>query len=119
IRMPGIRKKEIIMMLSYLAAAILAVGVSDRDSNEPKWEASYGKALQETRKSETPLLVVLDKPNSEEGRIKPELLGQKSGNKQKAELLRPYRLCHVDVTTDYGKKVAEAFHAKTFPAVAI
>jgi len=28
-------------------------------------------------------------------------------------------LCHVDVTTDYGQKVAKAFNAKEFPHVAI
>ena len=35
------------------------------------------------------------------------------------KLLSPYRLCHVDVTTDYGQKVAKAFKAKEFPHVAI
>ena len=35
------------------------------------------------------------------------------------ELLRPYNLCHVDVSTDYGKKVAEAFKAEDFPYTAI
>jgi hypothetical protein len=33
--------------------------------------------------------------------------------------LQPYTLCHVDVTTDYGKKVASAFRATSFPHVAI
>ena len=33
--------------------------------------------------------------------------------------MKRYRLCHVDVTTKYGKKVAGAFKAKRFPHVAI
>ncbi len=105
-------------MINYLATATMAIGLLAAAPKAPHWEASYGKALQETRDGQDPLLVVLDKPNSKEARIEPALLSEeKAGDSSK--LLRPYRLCHVDVTTDYGQKVAEAFHAKNFPHVAI
>ena len=34
-------------------------------------------------------------------------------------MLEAYQLCHVDVSTKYGKKVAEAFRAKKFPFTVI
>jgi hypothetical protein len=83
------------------------------------WEPSYGKALQATRAGESPLLVVLDKPSSETARLAPELLSEDQVSGKSFELLRPYQLCHVDVTTEYGKKVAKAFNATSFPHVAI
>ena len=36
-----------------------------------------------------------------------------------AAALKPFNVCHVDVSTDYGRKVAEAFHATSFPHTAI
>jgi hypothetical protein len=87
---------------------------------QAEWESSYGKALEATREAEAPLLVVLDKPNSKEARLAPELLNEEEmASKEEAKLLKPYRLCHIDVSTGYGKKVAKAFHATSFPSVAI
>lgn len=105
-------------MICYLTTAILAVGVLAAAPQPQKWEASYGKALKASRTSDAPLLVVLDKPKSDDARLEPELLSDDLASDD-SELLRPYRLCHVDVTTKYGKKVARAFKAKSFPHVAI
>ena len=106
-------------MVSSLAIAILSVGLLAEAPKPPQWEASYGKALQASRDAKSPLLVVLDEPNSEEARLEPELLGQEDVNRGDVKLLRRYRLCHVDVTTKYGRRVARAFRAKRFPHVAI
>src|SRR5262245_14638476 len=106
-------------MMSYIATATLAAGLLATTPTAPAWQASYGKALQATREGNQPLLVVLDKPNSEDARVEPALLSEGSISGKQAEALKPYQLCHVDVTSEYGKKVADAFHAKTFPAVAI
>lgn len=106
-------------MINYLATATMAIGLLAAAPKAPQWEASYGKALEETRSGQDPLLVVLDKPNSEQARIEPALLSEDTASSDNTKLLRPYRLCHVDVTTDYGQKVADAFHAKDFPHVAI
>jgi hypothetical protein len=106
-------------MINYLATATMAIGLLAAAPKAPQWEASYGKALEETRSGQDPLLVVLDKPNSEQARIEPALLSEETTSSDNTKLLRPYRLCHVDVTTDYGQKVADAFHAKDFPHVAI
>lgn len=106
-------------MMSYIATATLAMGLLATTPQAPVWQASYGQALQATRDGNQPLLVVLDKPNSNSGRIAPELLSEGTVSGHSAELLKSYQLCHVDVTTEYGKKVAEAFKAKSFPQIAI
>ena len=106
-------------MMSYIATATLAVGLLATTPQAPQWQASYGKALQATREGDQPLLVVLDKPNSEDARVEPTLLSEGSISGQPVESLKPYQLCHVDVTSEYGKKVADAFHATSFPHVAI
>jgi hypothetical protein len=107
------------MMISSMSIATVAIGLLAASPQRSTWEASYGKALEASRADNSPLLVVLDKPNSEEARVEPALLGGENPSEKHSELLRPYRLCHVDVTTDYGQKVAKAFHAKSFPHVAI
>jgi len=106
-------------MVSSLAIAILSVGLLAGSPQPPQWEASYGKALKATRDEKSPLLVVLDKPDSDEARLGPELLGEDAVRGGETKLLRPYRLCHVDVTTKYGRRVARAFRARRFPHVAI
>jgi hypothetical protein len=113
------RKKEFSMMFSYMTIATLAVSLLAASPKPRLWEASYGKALEASRADQSPLLVVLDKPNSEEARVEPALLDESQPAGKQAELLRPYRLCHVDVTTEYGQKVAKAFQATSFPHVAI
>jgi hypothetical protein len=105
-------------MISIVATAALALGAMMAAPQPLHWEADYGKALKATRSSDAPLLVVLDKPNSRDARFKPALLSS-SGDQKEAKLLKPYRLCHIDVTTKYGRKVAKAFQATSFPHVAI
>src|SRR3954467_10649504 len=106
-------------MINFVATATLAIGVLAAAPKSPQWETSYGKALEETRAGQDPLLVVLDKPNSKEGRLEPALLSEDKATTSSSKLLKPYRLCHVDVTTEYGQKVAKVFKAKEFPHVAI
>jgi hypothetical protein len=106
-------------MLCYLATAALAIGALLAAPEQTKWESSYGKALEATRAADAPLLVVLDKPKSKDARLAPELLNAKKAEGSDGALLKPYQLCHVDVSTAYGKKVAKAFHATTFPQVSI
>jgi hypothetical protein len=107
------------MMVSFVATTTLAISLMAASPKTPQWEVSYGKALEATRAGQDPLLVVLDKPNSEAARVEPALLSEEEPSGDNSKLLSPYRLCHVDVTTDYGKKVAKAFNAKDFPHVAI
>jgi hypothetical protein len=106
-------------MLCYLATASLALSALLAAPQQPQWETSYGKALEASRAADEPLLIVLDKPSSDDARLAPELLSEGKIEGAESALLKSYQLCHVDVTTDYGKKVAKAFQAKDFPHVAI
>jgi hypothetical protein len=106
-------------MINFVATATLAIGLLAAAPKAPQWETSYGKALEETRSGQDPLLVVLDKPNSKSARLEPALLSEDKATTDSSKLLKPYRLCHVDVTTEYGQKVAKVFNAKEFPHVAI
>src|SRR3954453_17614546 len=106
-------------MMNFVVTAPLAIGVLAAAPKAPQWETSYGKALEETRAGQDPLLVGLDKPNTKKARIAPGLLSEDKAATSSSKLLKPYRLCHVDVTTEYGQKVAKVFKAKEFPHVAI
>ncbi len=94
-----------------LVTMVAALSVSGEEASI-NWEADYGVALEQCKSHERPLLVVLDVPADAKQRIAPEWLKNKKN-------LDNYELCHVDVTTDYGKKVADVFRVKSFPHVAI
>jgi len=103
----------------FFATAVLAIGLLPGSQEPLQWETSYGKALEATRSDARPLLVVIDKPAASDARVAPELLSPGQDAAKQLELLRSYELCHVDVTTEYGQKVADAFGAKSFPFVAV
>lgn len=103
-------------MVHYLAAALMAASSFAVASGDAEWQANYGKALKATRSDQRPLLVVLDIPANPQASLDEELLAVEG---EQAELLEAYELCHVDVSTDYGKKVAAAFGATQFPHTAI
>lgn len=102
-------------MLSYLVATTIAA-TSLAAAQPAQWEADYGTALAATRKSDRPLLVVLDAPQDEKTRIDAKLLDPKGAY---AEQLGAYELCRVDAASDYGKRVVKAFGATTTPQVTI
>jgi len=106
-------------MVSFLASATLAISLLAATPQPPQWESDYGKALQATRADNRPLLVVLDKPAIAGASLEPALFSENAIEGQEFDLLRSYRLCHVDVTTDYGQQVAKAFGAESFPFTAI
>jgi len=107
-------------MVSYFATTMLAVSVLASAPEPVTWQADYGDALAATRADEKqPLLVVLDEPKGTDDRIEPALLGEGNSQAVDTKLLKRYRLCHVDVSTKYGKKVASVFKARRFPHVAI
>ena len=103
-------------MVQFLAAAALAASTLAMAPAKAKWQADYGQALASTRNEQRPLLVVLDNPAVPAESFEAELLSTKG---DQAKLLKSYRLCRVDVSTDYGKKVAEAFGAAKFPHTTI
>ncbi len=106
-------------MISYLATALLAAAAAAAPAQPIQWQSDYGKALAATRANDLPLLVVLDKPAVNDARLDPALLGQDTEAGSLQQDLHDFELCHVDVTTEYGQKVADVFHAKKFPYTAV
>jgi hypothetical protein len=106
-------------MFSFIATAALVVGLAPGTPEPLQWEPSYGKALETTRSDHRPLLVVLDNPAAPESRVAPDALNPDGAAAKQLELLKSYERCHVDVTTEYGQKVAAAFKAASFPYVAV
>lgn len=102
------------MLTTWMLVAMVA-GPTAGEGDTHAWHADYGVALAETKQEAQPLLVVLDDPTDEANRLDPSLLKADSG----AFSLDSYALCHVDVSTEYGKKVAEGFKVTEFPHVAI
>ncbi|MEO1498114.1 MAG: hypothetical protein AAFV43_13285 [Planctomycetota bacterium] len=101
------------MLLSQLTVAVIAA--LPTPTAPADWKADYGEALEATRQTDKPLIVVIDRPEVESERLSPELLSPNSG----AFPLGAYSLCRVDASTEYGKKVAEVFRVTSFPHVAI
>ncbi|MGL4514955.1 MAG: hypothetical protein ACRCT8_17860 [Lacipirellulaceae bacterium] len=102
-------------LVAFLGAAPLGALAAKKGSPAIAWQADYGQALEETREESRPLLVVLDNPSNEDERLDPALVSATSG----AFPLDSYELCRVDVSTEYGKSVADVFHVTEFPHVAI
>lgn len=100
-------------MLHFFAMVTATLAVAAADSTAPQWESDYATALAQTRQDDRPLLVVIDQPGVDGQSIQQSLLTGSADGK-----LADYDLCHVDASTKYGKKVADAFKADAFPYVA-
>ena len=94
-----------------LAASFVMAPSSSRERLK-----DYGAALEATRESQRPLLIVIDQQPKWLAHIDPV---SDRGQPVSASLLKKYTLCHIDATTDYGKAVAKAFRTSTFPTTVI
>ena len=103
------------LVVVLLLGALSAQPVS-METGGVKWQSNYTKALRASRENARPLLVVLDIPGKPKESLTAEHLDIDG---EQGDLLESYQLCHVDVSTNYGKKVATAFQAKEFPFTAI
>ena len=101
----------VLITLSTFGASAISTG-----ADAVKWQGDYAKALAATRQDDRPLLVVLDVPGDPKAAVEAE---QFEIEGEQGKLLESYQLCHVDISTKYGKKVADAFRAKQFPFTAI
>jgi hypothetical protein len=111
-------------MMGSVASALIAISLfghaQQADPSSSAWESDYGRALTTTRQAQQkPLLVVIDMPTDAQHRIEPVRLIKEQSVNQDAGLLAAYELCHVDASTEYGKKVARSFKTTTFPHVAV
>ena len=103
-------------MLHFLSIVAVMMGSIVSALSTSHWQADYGKALAATRNDHPPLLIVLDVPSD------PKLAAdsqQLETNGEQADLLGAYQRCRIDVSTEYGKKVAKLFGATEFPCTAV
>jgi hypothetical protein len=99
-------------VMNWVAGVIFALApIADA-----KWHENYGVAFRSTKDAKRPLLVVLDTHARRLAHIEPVSESRRVDDRA---LFEKYTLCHIDVTTPYGRKVAEAFGAKTFPTTVI
>ena len=101
-----------VLLMAAMATANLAVTAT----SELEWSNHYANAKVQAASEHRPLLVVLEDSANPQGRFDERSLASRDSQ---VELLQHYRLCRMDVTTDYGKRVASAFGAKQFPFTAI
>ncbi len=97
-----------------LAVTFSVLGASP-ESMLIEWSADYGASLATTRANDRPLLVQLERPNTGSAEMKPAALGESLDYL----LLAKYDRCRIDVTTEYGAKVAKVFQATRFPSTVI
>ena len=100
---------------TLIAAIIALVAIVPAGGSE--WRSNYGKALTAAKSAGRPLLVVLDIPGGVETRFTHARLD--IDDDTETALLDLYELCRVDVSTEYGKKVAKAFGVTSFPHTVI
>ena len=106
----------VVSVTSIVVCLASSVVTSPTTEATLQWQEHYGAAKRLAQKTERPLLVVLENPANPAGKIDETKISEKDRQaiaKQKFELVR------VDVNTDYGKRVAKAFGAKSFPYTAV
>ena len=104
------------MMKCLLITLAVVASAPTPTGKEVLWGDDYGAALEATKDSQKPLLIVID--DSAQTESQSQHVGT-TPDKKDAELLDNYVLCHVDVTTEYGKRVADVFEVKQYPFTAI
>ncbi|MCA9266942.1 MAG: thioredoxin family protein [Planctomycetales bacterium] len=97
-------------------AALIVAAAAGAAPQTDAWTSDYAQALDAARAGSKPLLVVFHQPNQPEQAI--QQVGYTQDNSATA-MLENYELCQIDVSTENGKRVAEAFRAKSFPYTVI
>ena len=103
-------------MAHWIASLLAAATLATSSPIGPQWNNDYGDALESTRATTRPLLIVLESPSDDSSRFLPARFAPDETGE---ELLKPYELCRIDVDTSYGQRVAEAFQVTQFPYTAI
>ncbi len=100
-----------VVAFSLLVLVMIAPGALGAE-----WLSDYGVALRQAEIEGKPLLIILDEPSTRAPKIE-----KVKFNEEAAEdaLLKPYKLCRIDVSTEYGKRVAKAFKVSEVPLTVI
>jgi len=99
-------KKLLLLSFLMLLAAVPAARAAE-------WLTDYGVALRQAEMEGRPLLMLLHRPDLVQ---KVNFAAEEAADD---ELLKPYKLCKIDVSTAYGRRVAAAFQATELPLTVI
>lgn len=102
------------MLVLWCVVAVLS-SVTATSTGSLEWSDHYANAKQGAAQEQRPLLVVLENANEPSGTLSEQLTSDDGA----VELMKQYKLCRMDVNSEYGKRVAAAFGAKQFPFTAI
>jgi len=103
-------------MMHWIASLLAAATLATSSPSGPQWNCDYGDALDSTRATARPLLIVLESSSDGSSQFLPARFAPDETGE---ELLKPYELCRIDVDTSYGQRVADAFKVTQFPYTAI
>jgi hypothetical protein len=98
-----------------MSVVLLSLAAMFAASAHGEWSGDYGEALRDCRSARRPLLVVLEDPTA---RVAARHTSYRP-DAQQIQLLQSYIRCRIDVSTPYGRKVAEAFRASSFPTTVV
>lgn len=101
-------------VLMCLAASVVTESTDVK--TKLHWQKHYDSAKEVAQAKARPLVVVLENPSRKSEKIDESKLQEKN---RKTLAKERFELVRVDVNTDYGKKVAEAFGATKFPFTAV
>mgnify|MGYP001551038955 CR=1 FL=1 len=107
-------------IIATLSMCLFASTSTGEQTSSIRWNTHYGQAKRLAEAAKRPLLVVIEKSSRAEEQIDESLLA--AALDQKAEVPQDrekFQLVRVDATTDYGKRVAQAFGVKNFPYTAV
>jgi len=99
-----------------MATSLLGADVHGVDTNHVDWMQDYGAALKLARSSQRPLLIIFERDSSPGRQI--EQVAYTPDTTQSL-LLTNYTTCRVDVGTEHGIQVAQAFKVTRFPYTVI
>ena len=99
-------------LISLMVVGSTVASTTVKTSKELKWSNHYAKAKDAARTANRPLLVVIENSKDPAQRFAAERL---AANEKQRQLMRRFELCKVDVSTEYGKRVAQAYNADILP----
>lgn len=91
--------------------SLTLLAITGFTGSQLEWSQNYGTAKSLAGRNGQPLLVVLEDSTAQDTRLNEALLKESDHRK----LLKNFKLCRIDVATDYGRQVAKSFKANQFP----